>query len=98
MADAVQWSIDFSTDGLTYREQARYTQGPPDARAFQAVKGEVLLNFIEKLNDTFKKAADSILSQSETTPEQRKRAAEIQEQFNLVDQWIAEMRKQFPQK
>jgi hypothetical protein len=98
MADAVQWSIDFNTDGATYREQARFSQGPPDTRAFQAVKGEVLLNFIEKLNATFKKAAESILSRGEATPELRKQAEEIQEQFNIVDQWIAEMRKQFPQK
>lgn len=98
MADAVQWSIDFSTDGATYREQARFVQGPPDTRAFQAVKGEAFLDFIEKLNAAFKKAAESLLSQGEPTPEQRKQAEEIREQFHIVDQWIAEMRKQFPQK
>lgn len=98
MAETVQWSIDFRTEGENYRDKACFIQGAPDNRAFQAAKGEVLLNFIEKLNSSFKKAAESLLAQGEATPEQLKQAEEIREQFSIVDQWIAQMRKQFPQK
>lgn len=97
MPKTVQWSIDFHPEGVNYREKASFTQGPPDNRAFQAAKGEVLLNFIEKLNASFKKAAENLLAQREATPEQIKQAEEIREQFSIVDQWIAQMRKQFPQ-
>lgn len=96
MPETVQWSIDFRAEGANYREKASFTHGPPDNRAFQAAKGEFLISFIEKLNASFKKAAESLLAQGEATPEQLKQAEEIREQFSIVDQWIAQMRKQFP--
>ncbi len=89
------WTISFQNRGNSIR-QARFEDQSAPASIFSQARAHELVSFIEKLNSTLKEAADRYASERNPSPEMERQIRLIREQFNIVNQWIEQMRKQFP--
>lgn len=97
MKDPIIWSISFNQNRphLQFHSKAAPTFSPQMQRQIQEALG--LLAFLDQLNQSFKEAADKFFDNEAASDEMRHQAQAIREQFLLVQEWINEMRKHFPQ-
>lgn len=92
----ILWSISFTGNEAHLDAPQPSPHALPPQLANQLRKAHSLLNFLDELNRSFKDAAERYMEGDGATDEMKRQAEQIREQFRLVQEWINDMRKQFP--
>lgn len=90
------WIIVFDhsikTDSL--REKAQLMVPAPEfPNQFSEENKRLALDFLEKMNDSFKEITEAYLAEAEKDEEKKPQVEEIREKFKSLDAWIDWLRK-----
>lgn len=87
------WTIIFDnqTPELDWFQRAHYQESP---KKIAALDQRMAIDFLEKINLSFRKMSESYLQEVEQDEKMRPQVNEIRKKFDSLDKWLAWMRSQ----